>query len=99
MTARRNQYELKRMDSMTHTMNDEEFKEYNEIKIELYVLQQFKEYIEKSAVRFFEKGNMFDEDKPPCKEHGECSRCPIAFLLPDKDNYTCFVGQKTKYSK
>jgi hypothetical protein len=82
-------------------MNDEEFKEYNEIKLELYNLQQFKEYIEKSAARFFEKGNFFNEDKPPCKERGgyECSRCPIAFLLPDKDNLTCFVGQKTEYSK
>jgi hypothetical protein len=81
-------------------MNDEEFKEYNEIKLELYNLQQFKEYIEKSAARFFEKGNIFNEDKPPCKEYGyECTRCPIAFLLPDKDNRTCFVGQNTKYSK
>jgi Zn finger protein HypA/HybF involved in hydrogenase expression len=88
---------------MNHLMNDEEFAEYNAIKLELSNLREWKSTVMKSAQRYFEKGSMFNEHKKvPCKDYQyeyECSHCPIGELLPDLNMCKCAVGQETNYSK
>ena len=78
---------------MTHTMTDEEYKEYERLKDELQELRNFKAVCVRNAKNY-------KKELLPCNGlNYVCDDCKIGWLLPRESPGICLAGGNVRYSK